>query len=160
MAAYPRATWNKENNYNLRLNSRLLRLRSPLQGMDILVQISPWYQWMRVRWNWMRRFWFIVWLEMKRRSQRCISWAENSNEWFVRQWDIRLPLTSSLAWLQQMRADTAPFIGYLQSVAHVPSITHVKMASNIRHCVRRVKSGLRYLKLTPPLMMVTVADSA
>ena len=69
-------------------------------------------------------------------------------------------LLGALSWLQQTRADIAPFIGYLQRVAHEPNITHVKMANKILRYVRRVKCGLRFTKLIPPLKMVTVADSA
>lgn len=66
-AAYPRVvTWNKENNYNLRLNSRLLaKYPSPLQTPAII----GWTFWFRspldinecasVKTGW-RRFWFIV----------------------------------------------------------------------------------------------------
>ena len=69
-------------------------------------------------------------------------------------------LLGALSWLQQTRADIAPFIGYLQRVAHVPTIAHVKMSNNILRYVRRVKCGLRFTRLTPPLKMVTAADSA
>ena len=69
-------------------------------------------------------------------------------------------LLGALSWLQQTRADIAPFIGYLQRVAHIPTIAHVKMANKLLRYVRRVKCGLRFTRLTPPLKMVTVADSA
>ena len=69
-------------------------------------------------------------------------------------------LVGALAWLQQTRADICPFVGHLQRVAHKPTIGHAKRANKILRYVRRVKSGLRYRRLTPPLMMVTAADSA
>ena len=69
-------------------------------------------------------------------------------------------LLGALSWLQQTRAGIAPFIGYLQRVAQAPVIDHVKKANHILRCVRRVKCGLYYRRLTPPLKMVTVADSA
>ena len=69
-------------------------------------------------------------------------------------------LLGALSWLQQTRADIAPFIGYLQRVAHEPVIDHVKKANHILRYVRRVKCGLCYRRLMPPLKMVTVADSA
>ena len=60
----------------------------------------------------------------------------------------------------ETRADIAPCIGYLQRVAHEPVIDHVKKASHILRYVRRVKRGLHYRRLLPPLKMVAVADSA
>ena len=69
-------------------------------------------------------------------------------------------LLGALSWLQQTRADIAPFIGYLQRVAHEPVIDHVKKANHILRYVRRVKCGLHYRKLVPPLKMVTAADIA
>ena len=46
-------------------------------------------------------------------------------------------LLGALSWLQQTRADIAPFIGYLQRVAHVPTIAHVKMSNKLLRYVRR-----------------------
>ena len=69
-------------------------------------------------------------------------------------------LLGALSWLQQTRADIAPFIGYLQRVAQAPVIDHVKKANHILRYVRRVKCGLYYRMLLSPLKMVTVADSA
>ena len=69
-------------------------------------------------------------------------------------------LLGALSWLQQTRADIAPFIGYLQREAHKPTITLVKLANKILRYARRVKSGIVYRKLVPPLRLVTVADSA
>ena len=69
-------------------------------------------------------------------------------------------LLGALSWLQQTRADIAPFIGYLQREAHKPTIHQVKQANKVLRYVRRVKSGIIYKRLTPPLKMVTVADSA
>ena len=69
-------------------------------------------------------------------------------------------LLGALSWLQQTRADIAPFIGYLQREAHQPTVKLLKDANKVLRYVRRIKSGIVYKKLIPPLKMVTVADSA
>ena len=59
-------------------------------------------------------------------------------------------LLGALPWLQQTRADIAPFIGYLQREAHQPTVLLLKLANKILRYVRRVKSGIVYKKLIPP----------
>ena len=69
-------------------------------------------------------------------------------------------LLGALSWLQQTRAYIAPFIGYLQREAHRPTVKLVELANKILRYARRVKSGIVYKRLIPPLRLVTVADSA
>ena len=67
-------------------------------------------------------------------------------------------LLGALSWLQQTHTDIAPFIGYQQRVAHVPTTAHLDGEQNPSIC-QKSKCGLRFTRLTPPLKMVTVADS-
>jgi len=69
-------------------------------------------------------------------------------------------LLGTLSWLQQTRADIAPFIGYLQRIAKKPNNEHIRMANKVLRYCRRVKTGLYFKKLTSPVRMVIVADSA
>ena len=69
-------------------------------------------------------------------------------------------LLGALSWLQQTRADIAPYIGFLQRNAHKPNIGHIQKANMLLRYVRRVNAGILIQKLPPPLRMVTIADSA
>jgi len=69
-------------------------------------------------------------------------------------------LLGALSWLQQTRADIAPFIGYLQRIAKKPNNGHIRMANKVLRYCRRVKTGLHFKKLMSPVRMVIVADSA
>ena len=41
-----------------------------------------------------------------------------------------IPL-GAVSWLQQTRADIAPLVGYLQRIAHKPTIHHAKLVNKI-----------------------------
>ena len=47
-------------------------------------------------------------------------------------------LLGALSWLQQTRADIAPFIGYLQREAHQPTVKLLKDANKVLRYVRRI----------------------
>lgn len=69
-------------------------------------------------------------------------------------------LLGALAWLLQTRADICTYVGYLQRNAHAPTIYHVKKANRLLSWCKRCKTGIQYNRLTPPLRIVTIADSA
>ena len=73
---------------------------------------------------------------------------------------IRDSLLGALAWLTLTRADIIVFVGRYQRKANDIRVSDVYGLNRLLKWVKRRQFCIYYAKLTPPLALVVVADSA